>query len=206
MMRLAMRSVALWQVCAFAAFSGALAAQSTPELPTPILQRIEATDPLSGNHYVRLLLSLPPNTTTNQTPPRFTVQCEDIEGKHEMLWFVSFGGVADPGYEPPFHATANNLYPPHYPGVSLKMTFEGYIKLKPVTRSWSVMPTGELRYRNSGSDSPNMESARWYLRFLSPLPGLRIVHAKPESGDPGDILFPTKPLLEELNKTPICSS
>ena len=94
-------------------------------------------------------------------------------------------------------ATQVDLYPPHYPRVNLKMTFEGYIKSKPFTRSWSVLPSGQLRYRNVGVDSPNMETARWFLRFLSSLPGLRIVHAKPLQGDPGEIFFPTKPLLKQ---------
>jgi hypothetical protein len=137
--------------------------------------------------------------------PRFTVQCQDIDGKHRMLWFLSFGGVKDPGFEPPFRATQSDPFPPRYPSVNLKMTFEGYVKSKPFTRSWSLLPSGELRYRNSGVDSPNMESARWFLQFLSPLPGLRVARAKPLNGDSGDIFFLTQPLLDELNKTPICS-
>jgi hypothetical protein len=77
--------------------------------------------------------------------------------------------------------------------------------MKPFTRSWAVMPDGEYRYRNSGADSPNMDSARHFLPYLNSLPGLRIVHAKPATGDPGELFFPTRPLLDELNKTPICA-
>lgn len=177
-----------------------------PAAPKAILQRNEAIDPATGIHYVRLLLTLPATADANPSvSPRFTIQCEDIKGKHQMLWFVSFGGVEDPGYAPPFQPSRTNLFPPQYPAVNLKMTFEGYIKSKPFTRSWSRLPTGELRYRNSGSDSPNMEPARWFLGFLNPLPGLRVVHAKPEKGDPGDLFFAAQPLLDELNKTPICA-
>ncbi len=199
-----------WLLIAFAATSSTLIAQNIvtpqPAPGKPILQRNEATDPLSGNHYVRLLLSLPAKADTDQnTQPRFTIQCEDVKGKHQMLWFLSFGGVEDPGYERPFRQTQGALYPPVYPAVNLKMTFEGYIKFKPFTRSWALLPTGELRYRNSGTDGPNMEPARWFLQYLSVLPGLRVAYAKPQKGDPGEILFPMQPLLDELNKTPICS-
>ncbi|HZL52824.1 MAG TPA: hypothetical protein VFC37_17975 [Terracidiphilus sp.] len=202
--------VLTWLLFAFVATSTTLFAQNDvtlqPAAGEPILLRIEATDLESGIHYVRLMLSLRTNEDAAQTTqPRFTVECQDIKGKQEMLWFVSFGGVEDPGFVPPFRATQANLYPPHYPGVDLKMTFEGYIKSKPFTRSWSLLPSGQLRYRNGGADSPNMESARWFLRFLSSLPGLRIVHAKPLKGHPGEIFFPTQPLLDELKKAPICS-
>jgi hypothetical protein len=84
------------------------------------------------------------------------------------------------------------------------MTFEGYIKWKPFTRSWSVLPSGELRYRNPGSYSPNMESARSFLQYLYSLPGLRIGYAKSVKGNPSEVFFPTQPLLDELKKTPIC--
>ena len=202
--------VLTWLLFAFVATSTMLFAQRDatiqPEAGKPILQRVEATDLESGIHYVRLLLSLRTNEDAAQTAqPRFTVECQDIKGKREMLWFVSFGGVEDPGFVPPFRATQANPYPPHYPGVNLKMTFEGYIKSNPFTRSWSLLPSGQFRYRNGGADSPNMESARWFLRFLSSLPGLRIVPAKPLKGDPGEIFFPTQPLLDELKKVPICS-
>jgi hypothetical protein len=195
---------------AFAATSTALFAQkdATLEPPSskPLLQRVEATDLESGIHYVRLMLSLRGNEESPQrAQPRFTVECQEVNGKREMLWFVTFGGVEDPGFVPPFRATRSTLYPPSYPGVNLKMTFEGYIKSKPFTRSWSSLPSGQLRYRNGGANSPNMESARWFLGFLSSLPGLRIGYAKSEPGDPAEIFFPTQPLLDELKRTPICS-
>jgi hypothetical protein len=153
---------------------------------------------------VRLLLSLP-TAGDSERAPRFTVECQDLNGKHDLLWFVSFGGFEDPGFVAPFEAGKNKLFAMPYPGVDLKMTFEGYRKSKPFTRSWAALPGGEFRYRNAGSDSPNMDSPRFFLPYLNSLPGLRIVHAKPAKGDPGELFFPTKPLLDEMNKTPICS-
>jgi hypothetical protein len=195
-------------VLAMLASSATLLAQTAPQhaVAAPTLQRFEVTDPATGVHSVRLLLSLPAAAGASQPqPPRFTVECIDNKGKHDMLWSVSFGGVPDPGFVPPFRRTQDNLFPPQYPSVTLKMTFEGYIKSKPFTGSWSVMPWGELRYRNPGTLSPNMDSTPYFLTFLSSLPGLRIVHAKPAQGDPGEIFFPTQPLLDELKKTPVCS-
>ena len=122
-----------------------------------------------------------------------------------MLWFLSFGGIADPGFVPPFHPTKVNPHPPHYPTVNLKMVFEGYIKSKPFTRSWNLMPSGELRYRNGGLHSPNMESAYWFQQFLRSLPGFRVAYAKPQDGDSGEIFFRTQLLLDKQNETPTCS-
>lgn len=199
-----------WKPFGFLLSSAMLVAQGAPEAQPaaggPTLQRLEATDPGSGVHYVRLLLFLPATGDAPQpAPPRFTVECRENKGRHELLWFVSFGGIEDPGFAPPFQATQDNLFPPQYPGVNLKMTFEGYVKAKLFTRSWALLPSGELRYRNPGSDSPNMESTRYFLAFLNSLPGLRIVHAKPAGNDPGELVFPSQMLLEELRKTPICA-
>jgi hypothetical protein len=200
--------VTRWALFACLAASAPLCAQTAPTSLSiaPNLQRIEGKDPGSGVHYVRLLLSLTaPGNASQPAPPRFTVECQDLKGKHDLLWFVSFGGVPDPGFAPPFRATQDNLYPPQYPAVNLKMTFEGYIKSKPFIRSWAAPPWGELRYRNPGTYSPNMESPRYFIGFLNSLPGLRIVRAKPVKDDSGEIFFPTQPLLDELKKTPICS-
>jgi len=186
----------------------ALAAQAVPPseplAATPTLLRTEGTDPEYGIHWVRLLLALPTAGDPGRAP-RFTVECQDLNGKHDLLLFVSFGGFEDLGFVPPFQGGKNKLYGPQFPGVDLKMTFEGYRKSKPFTRSWAVLPGGEFRYRNAGADSPNMDSTRNFMSFLNALPALRIVHAKPAQGDPGELLFPTRPLLDELNKTPICS-
>jgi hypothetical protein len=189
------------------AVAGTLFAQDKPlpqaDARVPNLVRAEGSG--SGIHYIRLSLSLPsaahPDTAS---PPRFTVECRDHDGKNDMLWFVSFGGAEDTGYLPPFHPVPGDLFPPRYSSIKLTMSFEGYMKTKPVTRDWSLLPSGELRYRNPGIDSPNMEPPRSYLASLNSLPGLRIGYAKHENGAPAEVLFPTRPLLDELKKTPAC--
>jgi hypothetical protein len=100
------------------------------------LQRIEGTDAGSGAHFVRLLLSLPPSADAPSIPPpRFTVECFDNKGKHDMRWLLSFGGIPDNGFEQPFRASQTALFPPAYPSANLRMVFEGYMKSKPFTRS-----------------------------------------------------------------------
>lgn len=194
----------------FLAFSPLLMCQSqgAPE-STPIqttLQRFEVTDPPTGVHSVRFLLSLPSTgDASGSEPPRFTIECLDIKGRHEMFWSVSLGGVPDPGFVPPFQPTQSSLFPPQHPSVSLKMTFEGYLKSKPFIRSWSALPSGEFRYRNPGTQSPNMDSTRYFLTFLNSLPGLRIGHVKPAGGDRTEVFFPAQALLDEVKKTPLCS-
>jgi hypothetical protein len=202
-----------WSGSALLVFLAAGASLRSQEAPspdvtngpaTPTLLRTEGTDAGTGIHWVRLRLSLLSAGDADRAP-RFIMECQDLKGKHSLLWFLNFGGFDDPGFIAPFQAKQNDVFGPQYPGVDLKMTFEGYTKMKPFTRSWAVMPNGEYRFRNAGADSPNMDSARHFLPFLNSLPGLRIVHAKPAKGDPGDLFFPTRPLLDELNKTPICA-
>lgn len=189
------------------ACAGILAQDAPTPLPVagaPNLMRLEGIDSESGVHYVRLLLSLPKAADATQAPPRFTVECTDNKGKHDLLWFLSFGGVDSYQFDPPFRPTQNNLFPPQYPSVRLKMTFEGYTKWKPFIKEWAVLPSGELRYRNAGMDSKNMETARYFLPYLNSLPGLRIGYAKPAKDDPAEVFFQTRPLLDELKKTPVC--
>jgi hypothetical protein len=169
------------------------------------LLRLEGTDAGSGVHYVRLLLSLPKQPDATNAAPRFTIECTENKGRREMAWFVSFGGVEDYAFTPPFHPTQTDLFPPQYPSANLRMVFEGYTKSKPFNRSWAALPSGELRYRNPGMDSPNMEKPLFFLQFLTALPGLRIGYAKPKQGDAHEILFAAQPLLDELKKTPICA-
>lgn len=171
------------------------------------LARFESVDQASGIHYVRLLLSLPKaaDAAQDQAPPRFSVECRDIKGAHDLEWFLSFGGVDSFQFVAPFHSTPQALYPPQYPQVKLRMVFEGYIKSKPFIRTWSALRDGEFRYSDPGAHSANMESARWFMGFLNSLPGLRIGYEKPEKGDPPELFFPTQPLLDEIKKTPICA-
>ncbi|MGD0892634.1 MAG: hypothetical protein ABR923_13975 [Terracidiphilus sp.] len=177
--------------------------QQAPAVPT--LQRIEATDSATGIHYVRLSISLPA-TANAGLPPRFTVECRDDHGKRDLQWFVGFGGAQDSGFIPPFHRTQTALFPPVYPKVKLKMSYEGYIKWKPVIKGWEALPSGELHYLNPGIGSPNMEPARSFLPFLNSLPGLRIGYARPAKGDPAELFFQTQPLLDEIKKTPDCAA
>ena len=206
------RALSSWSKAAivFAMAAGhALSAQEAAE-PQPVagaqnLLRLEGTDARSGIHYVRLFLSLPKTDAETKASPRFTVECTEVRGKHQMSWFMNFGGVDGFAFEPPFHPTQTDLFPPRYPSANLKMVFEGYTKSKPFVRAWAELPSGELRYRNPGLDSPNMESPQHWMQFLIALPGLRIGYAKPINGSPTELLFPTQPLLEELRKTPICA-
>jgi hypothetical protein len=185
-------------------------AQDDPPKPVQLtanLARFESVDQPSGIHYVRLLLSLPKtaDAADGQAPPRFSVECRDIKGMHDLQWFLSFGGVDSFQFVAPFHSTPQALYPPQFPQVKLRMVFEGYIKSKPFVRTWSALHIGEFRYSDPGSHSANMESARWFMGFLNSLPGLRIGYEKPAKGDPPELFFSTQPLLDEIKKTPICA-
>jgi hypothetical protein len=174
------------------------------EVIAPSLSRLEGVDAGSGIHYVRLILSLPPPENSTQTPPRFIMECTEIKGRRGLAWFVSFGGVAGVDFTPPFRPTQAERFPPRYPSANLTMTFEGYTKWKPYVRSWEVLPSGELRYRNPGLESPNMDGPRFFLPYLNSLPGLGIGYAKRSVRDPPDLLFQTRSLLDELTKNPVC--
>jgi hypothetical protein len=187
--------------------SVAAAQEVSPPQPltlAPNLMRLEGVDAASGVRYVRLILSLPSVGGSIDAPPRFVMECTENNGKRDLAWFVSFGAVSNVNFTPPFRPTPQEPFPPRNPSVNLKMTFEGYTKWKPYTRSWEILPSGELRYRNPGVESPNMDSPRFFLQYLNPLPGLRIGYAKPVPGNPPDLLFQTRPLLDELNNTPVC--
>lgn len=178
-------------------------------MPQPVagaanLLRLEGTDATTGTHYVRLMLSLPPAPGDTKAPPRFTVECTDDGGKHDLYWVVSFGGVTSTAFTPPFHRTRLRPNAPKPPTVKLTMTFEGYMKWKPLTRAWALLPSGELRYENPGMHSPNMESLRLYSTYLNSLPGLRIRYAQINAGSPPEVFFQTRPLLDEVAKTPLC--
>ncbi|MGB6686435.1 MAG: hypothetical protein WBE76_01185 [Terracidiphilus sp.] len=181
------------------------------DLPQPVavanapnLLRLEGTDAGSGVHYVRLFLSLPKEPNATEVAPRFTIECTENKKKREMAWFVSFGGVEDFAFTPPFRPTQTDLFPPRYPSANLKMVFVGYTTSKPFARAWAVLPSGELKYRNPGMESPNMESPRYFLQFLNSLPGFRISYAKPKKGEARELFFATQPLLDEIRKTAIC--
>jgi hypothetical protein len=164
----------------------------------PNLLRLEGTDEASGTHYVRLTLLSSAGKDDRSAPPHFTVECTEVGGKRDLNWFVAFGGVAPAGFALPFHPTPQ--HPNRPPSEKLTMSFEGYTKWKPVTRAWELDPSGELRYRNPGMHSPNLDTPRTFLVYLNSLPALRIGYADARAG----ALFQTRPLLDELAKTPIC--
>ena len=70
--------------------------------------RLEGVDAASGIHYVRLILYLPSGGGSIDAPPRFIMECTENKGKRDLAWFVSFGGVSNIYFTPPFsaHATA----------------------------------------------------------------------------------------------------
>jgi len=180
-----------------------------PEVALPVagkpnLLRQEGTDAESGIHYVRLMLLAAPAGEDGRAPARFTMECTERGGKRGLNWLVTFGGVEPDGFLPPFRRTPEHPEAPINPVRNLTMDFEGYTKWKPITRSWEELPTGELRYRNPGMHSPNMESPQLFLVYLNSLPALRIGYAKATPGDPAEKVFDTRPLLEELKKTPTC--
>jgi hypothetical protein len=186
-----------------------LCAAQEPSLPQPVLiapnlSRLEGVDAGSGIHYVRLILSLSPVEDSTQAPARFIMECTEIEARRDLTWLVSFGGVAGVNFTPPFRPTQAEPFPPRNPSANLRMTFEGYMNWKPYVRSWEALPSGELRYRNPGLESPNLDGPRFFLPYLKSLPGLRIGYAKRSAGDPPDLLFQTRTMLDELQKNPAC--
>jgi hypothetical protein len=181
-------------------------AQSVPGAPN--LFRLEGVDPESG-HYIRLMLmqtsDTPSTRPASDAPPRLTFECVEKDGKRDLRLYVSFGGIRDMSFTPPFHPKPGVPYKLIPTDVKLKMRFVGYMNWKPYVESWRLMENGEYRYRDSGWHSPNMESIQFVLKMLNSLPGMRIVHEVHVANDPGEVFFQTRPLLDELNKTPMCS-
>jgi hypothetical protein len=171
----------------------------------PALSRVEGTDAGSGTHYVRLAVSSSGSGTEPELAPRFTLECRDVKGKHDLIWFLSFGGVPVQSFVPPFKPSQDDPFPPTYHMVKLKMNFEGYMRTKPYTKAWEELPSGELRFCNSSIACPNMETARFYMAFLNALPTLRISHAKASDGKASEQVFQLRSLVDEANKTPVCT-
>ncbi|HUB50773.1 MAG TPA: hypothetical protein VL986_01315 [Terracidiphilus sp.] len=186
------------------ACSWAQVAPAAPS-PVPVPSRVEGTDADSGTHYVRLSVLSSVPTVPADLAARFTLECRDVKGKHDMLWFLSFGGVPTQNFVPPFKPSQADPFPPNYQKVKLKMDFEGYMRSKPFTRSWEELPSGEFRYCNAGLQCPNMETARFYMSYLNALPTLRIAYAKSlDSSPPPEQVFQLRNLVDEANKTPVC--
>jgi hypothetical protein len=180
-----------------------------PIAGAPNLFKLEGTDPESG-HYIRLLLlqtseTQTSNTPSTEAPPRLTFECVEKDGKRDLRLYVSFGGIKDMSFTPPFHPKDGVAYKLIPTDVKLKMSFVGYVNWKPYVESWRLMDNGEYRYRDSGWHSPNLESIPFILKMLNSLPGLRIANEVHVANNPGEVFFQTQPLLDELKKTPLCN-
>jgi hypothetical protein len=185
-----------------------LAAQkATAALPPdiPVLKQVDGVDASSGIHYLRLSLALPPTAGAATPPARLTMECRVNNGKHDLLWYLSFGGVPEQTFEPPFHRTDTDLFPPQLPRQKLTMFFEGYMKSKPFARTWLIEPSGELRYCNPGADCPNMDGPLYFLTYLNALPGLRIRGASSLGNSQQELFFQTRPLLDAIKTNPVCA-
>jgi hypothetical protein len=202
-------AAAIFLACAASPGQTAAAASPAPsDAPTSqaaALSRVEGSDADSGTHYVRLSISSVAPGTQPDAAPRFTLECRDVKGKHDLLWFLSFGGVPAQPFIPPFKASQSAPFPPNYQKVKLKMEFEGYMRSKPYTKAWEELPSGEFRFCNAGIYCPNMETARFYMSFLNALPTLRISYAKSSDGNSPERVFQLRSLVDEANKTPLCT-
>ncbi|MGC1299706.1 MAG: hypothetical protein WA869_32170 [Alloacidobacterium sp.] len=111
---------------------------------------LQGIDPGSKTEYLRLFLvadgeaNTAPPEPMPQGSPTFTIECTQLHGRRELHFYVNFGGVEDIAFTPPFMPTSTDLFPPVYPTVVFKMTFEGYIHLKPFKRAWEQLPNGNL--------------------------------------------------------------
>lgn len=184
----------------------ALAAPNDPPTSSaPSLSHVEGTDADLRTHYVRLSVSTPVSGTEPEMASRFTVECRDVKGKHDLLWFLSFGGVPVQPFMPPVKPSPGHPFRPKYRKVKLKMDFEGYMRTKPYTRAWEELPSGEFRFCNAGVHCPNMETARFYMAFLNALPTLRISFTNSSDGTSPEQVFQLRSLVDEANKTPLCT-
>jgi len=181
-----------------------LAAQK-PEAAGENLLRLEGTDPVSGIHYLRLILLLKSaENATPETAPRFTMECWERHSKRSFHWTVRFDGSPSFDFTPPVESTANNLYPTPNPSVTLKMRFEGYMTSHDFKREWEALPRGEYRYRNSGLSSANLDDPHYFLTWLASLPNLRIGFAKHALNQNTELVFPLKPLIDLVKKSDLC--
>jgi hypothetical protein len=181
-----------------------LAAQ-TPEPAGENLLRVEGTNTASGIHYLRLILLLKsPENQNPETEPQFAMECWERHGKRSLHWTVRFEGSSSFDFIPPVEPSPEDPRPTPNPTAVLKMRFEGYITSKDFKREWEVLPDGEYRYKNSGLQSSNLDDPRYFLAWLTSLPNLRIGFAKLSAGQPKELLFPLKPLLEIVKKSDLC--
>lgn len=194
-----------------ALFSLIICARLNAQQPEPAgenLLRLQGTDATSGIHYLKLILLLKPlDAHANAAPealPRFTVECWEQSSKRSLHWLVRFDGSPSFDFQPPSTSTASDPNPKPNPSTDLKMRFEGYMRSPEFKRQWEKLPTGELRYRNPGLYSSNLDDPRFFLRWLTSLPNLRVGFLKPAPGHPKELVFPTQPLLDIVKKADLC--
>ena len=179
--------------------------------PEPIgdnLLRLEGSDQPTSIHYQKLILLLkPPDAPASLTPenlPRFTMECDEKSGHRSLHWLLRFDGSPDFAFAPPPQPTPQEPLPKPNPSTNLKMRFEGYIHSGEFKRQWEILPTGEFQYRNPGMGSSNLDDPRHFMQWLTSLPNLRISYAKPIPGQTRELVFPAKPLLDEIKKENFC--
>ncbi len=179
---------------------------SSADIPRPLspsVSILEGHHAPSGTRYARLFLIASSVAGSATPPPTLTIQCTELNRKRTVSLFVNFGGVTDQSFPAPFHRTNTELFPPQNPTLSLDMRFVGYITSKPFRRDWEQLPSGNLRYRNPGMDSRNLDGPAFFLGYLRSLPQLRIGDAHRK--DPAaSAVFDTAPLLDAMQHTALC--
>ncbi|HEY3989633.1 MAG TPA: hypothetical protein VGM02_10070 [Acidobacteriaceae bacterium] len=183
-----------------------------PEPVGPLLSSLHGTHLDSGTEYLRLFLipAIPSSSSASPVSrPTFTVECTQRSGKRVLSMYVNYGGVTDYSFPIPFKRTDTDLFPPSNPTVSLEMSFTGYMASKPFKREWEQLPNGNLKYRNPGGGTSNLEPPEFFLRYMRSLPQLHIGHAKkgPQNGKdkPVVAVFDTQSLLEQIRLSPLCN-
>ena len=182
--------------------------------PVPVsanLFRLTGTHVASGTEYLRIFTTAEPlapaisaSTADPQVLPTFTIECTQHRNKRTLNLYVNFGGISDLAFPEPFQPTDSEPFPPRNPTLPIAMVFEGYIKSKPFKRQWEQLPNGNLRYRNPGMGSGNLDDPRFFLDYLRSLPTLHVIALKPEAGKPNELYFHMAALLAEVNHAQLC--
>ncbi|MFC6645219.1 hypothetical protein ACFQBQ_06370 [Granulicella cerasi] len=179
------------------------------------LGRHEGTDAESGIRYVRISMNGaltkptdPPITThpaaePNEQLPTLVGECSVTpQGKAHFDLFLNAGGVADPGFVPPWKPTAAHPVQPPPQKTMLTLEFLGYRKVKPVARQFEKLRSapGEFRYLSPGIHSANLEEINFYFLYLRALPTLRA------SNQDFAVDFAVTDWLNQLAKEPLCGN
>lgn len=171
------------------------------------LARTEGTEAISAISFTRLYLSAQtdsPPQTFSLGQPTLTIQCTVApHDKYKFEVFINYGGITDTTFYPPWRpVNEQDLFPPRTDKTTVTMEFLGYTRVKPVRRQFEfvIHPTGQLRYNNPSSGSPNMEEIAYYFQYLRALPTLRVSYASHTA------TFLTEPLLAQIRKEPLCKA